>query len=193
MTKSKRNLTQKVAAGAILVALSGFVPNVTRQAQAATATINASGSFTGGLTMTAGTNLQFGKMVATQASGKLTVNTAGGTAVSKGFFNTLGATNGTIKFNAGALKAVDFTVAGPQNTLVLASTANGGKTGVVNLDTVDIGGPIAAPLAFTTGSLKQSATLTSLTTDLAIGGTVTWGAIQPLGSFTQAVRVIANF
>ncbi|MEM6781263.1 MAG: DUF4402 domain-containing protein [Pseudomonadota bacterium] len=193
MTKSKRNLTQKVAAGAILVALSGFVPNVTRQAQAATATITASGSFTGGLTMTAGTNLQFGKMVATNTGGKLTVNTAGGTVASKGFFNTLGATNGTIKFNAGALKAVDFTVAGPAKTLALASTANGGKTGVVNLSEIVVAGPIATALTFTTGSLKQSATLTSLTTDLSIGGQVTWGAVQPLGSFTHADRVIANY
>ncbi len=193
MTTKKRNLTQKVAAGAILVALSGFVPNVTRQAHAATATISASGTFTGGITLTAGTNLQFGKMVATANSGKLTVQTGGGTAGSKGFFNTVGATNGTIKFNAGALKVVDITVAGVAKTLALASTANGGKTGVVNLSTVKIGGPFAAAETFTTAGLKQSATLTSLTTDLNIGGTVTWGAVQPLGSFTQAVAVTVNY
>lgn len=193
MTTKKRNLTQKVAAGAILVALSGFVPNVSRQAQAATATISASGTFTGGITMSAGTNLVFGKMVATAAAGKLSVTTGGGTAATNGFFNTLGATNGSFKFQAGALKAVDFTIAGVQKTLALASTANGGKTGVVNLSTVKINGPFAAAETFTTGALTNSATLTSTTADILVGGAVTWGATQPLGSFTQALTLTANY
>lgn len=192
--KTRRNVTTNIAAAsAVIVTLSGFLPNPSRPVYAATATISASGSFTGGVTLTAGANLFFGKMVATNASGLLDIATSGVTAVIGGFFNTVGATNGTIKFNAGALKAIDMTIVGPANSIPLGSTANGGKTGIVNLERVTVGGPFTSKAQFNTGALKATRTLTSLTVDMNIGGRVSWGAVQPLGTFTQAISLTVSY
>ena len=88
MSNKKSNLKTRLTTGAMLVALSGFVPQITNnRALADSATINASGTFSSGIKMTAGANLQFGVMVATGASGKVTVGPGAATSASKAFFN----------------------------------------------------------------------------------------------------------
>jgi len=189
----KSNMKKRIAAGAALVALSGFVPQITNnRAQAATATIKASGTFSSGIKMTTGVNLQFGIFVATGTAGKATIKTGGGTAASKGFFNGGTQKAGTIKFLAGALKKVTMTVTGMKNTLALG-TFGGTKTGTVNLPTINIGGPFLAAQVFKIATTSAAVTLTSTTADLNIGGVVTWGAIQPVGTFSQNVKVIVHF
>lgn len=192
-TNTRSAPPRMVAASAIIITLSGFVPNLSRPAKAATATISASGSFTGGVTLSAGTNLVFGKVVATNPGGLLDVSTGGFAGGAGGFFNTVGATNGSIKFNAGALKVINLSMVGPANTLALASTANGGKTGVVNLERVTVGGPFTSKAQFNTVVSTLTRTLTSTTADLNIGGRIGWGAVLPLGSFTQAITLTVSY
>lgn len=191
MTK-KKNLKRNIAAGAVLVALSGFVPKISKPANAATATIKASGSFTSGLNLTAGANLQFGKIVATGPSGSAKITTAGATAVSKAFFNGGVQKEGSFAFLAGALKVVDLTVVGMKNSLTLGSVA-GVKTGVVNLESITLGGPLKTAQVFKVATTKQTNTLVSLTADINVGGVVTWGGIAPIGTFSQNVVLTVTF
>ena len=187
-----RVISKKVAAGAMLIALSGFVPKVTKPAHAATATITASGTFSSGIKMTAGNNLQFGVIVATGPTGKVSINTAGATSTSKAFFNGGTQKQGSIAFQAGASKNIDITVTGMKNTLTLG-TFGGAKTGTVNLPTVSVGGPYAAAEVFKVATTKNTATLTSTTADLQIGGVITWGATLPIGTFATPLTVTVTF
>ena len=182
MMDNKKNLGKKIAAGAMLVALSGFVPKVT--------TINATGSFTTGIKMTAGNDLQFGVIVPTGASGSVVVTTAGASTPNLAFNNGGIVQPGSIKFSAGASKVVDITVTGLKNSLTL-----GGATtaGTVNLPTVVIGGPLATAQTFKIATSKQTNTLNSVTKDLQIGGTVTWNAVSPVGTFNTPIKVIVSF
>lgn len=193
MIKSKRNLTKKIAAGAALVALSGFVPKMSKPAQAASASINVLGSFTSGLKMTAGNDIKFGIIVPTTGNGQATVKTGGTFVSTDGFQNGGAPANGSIKFQAGALKAVDMTMAGLKATLTLGATANGGKTGTVNLPTVSVNGPYAAAEVFKIATTKNTVTLTSTTADLVLGGVVTWGATAPIGTFTTPITLTINY
>lgn len=190
MTDNKRNLNKKIAAGAILVALSGFVPKVTKPAHAVTATISASGTFSSGLKLTAGNDLNFGIIVATAGSGKMTVNPGGGTATSNAFFNNAAQQDGSILFEAGAAKTVDITVTGMANSLALSSF-NSTTAGTVNLPTIKVQGPwnTTGTITFKAATTTASTTLTNTTGDLSIGGVVTWGAAAPVGSFSVPISV----
>lgn len=192
MSDNKRNLTKNIAAGAMLVALSGFVPHVTRTARAASASISVTGSFTSGLAMTAGTGLQFGKIVGTAVSGKVTIKTGGGVSTSKGFFNATPKA-GSIAFSAGASKKVDITVTGMKTDLTLVATANGGNTGTVTLTDVKVAGPFAVKTYTTADTTDTSVTLTDKTADLAIGGTIAWKDPIPLGAFSETITVTISF
>lgn len=188
----KRNLKSKIATGAVLVALSGFVPKVTKPVHAATATITASGTFSSGIKLTAGNNLQFGVMVATDASGSMSISAGGATSTSKAFFNGGTQQAGSVKFAAGAINKVDITVTGQKNSLTLASF-NAVKTGTVNLPSIFMTGPFGGTLTFTPGGTTTTVTLTSVTSDLNIGGVVTWNATQPVGTFSQAIKVTVSY
>ena len=191
MKVSKKNL-KNIAAGAILVALSGFVPKVSRPAHAASATVKVSGTFSSGLKMTAGQPVLYGVIVPTDANGKVTIKATGGTAISKAFFNGGVQQAGSIKFSAGASKLVDITVAGLKNSLTLGSFG-GAKTGTVNLPTAVISGPLKTAQTFKITATKQSNTLNSTTKDLNIGSVVTWNAVQPIGTFSQTLTVTVSF
>ena len=190
----KTNLKNKVAAGAALVVLSGFVPQITNnRALAATSTLTVSGSFTSGIKLSAGTNVQFATMIATNISGKATINPGGVAAISKGFFVAGGSQkDGSIKFAAGASAKVTFTVTGMKNTLALASVS-GVKQGTVNLPTINITGPYAGTEVYKAATTTNTATLTSTTADLLVGAEITWGNPQPIGSFAQAIKLVVSF
>lgn len=187
----KTNLKNKVAAGAVLVALSGFVPQISsNRAHAATATISMSGTFTSGIAMTKGTALQFGIIVATDTGGTAQVKAAGGTSASKAFFNGGTQKAGTIAFKAGASLKVDITVTGMKNTLTLGGATT---TGTVNFPTAKLSGPFAIQTFTAAGTTATSVTLTAKSSDINVGGTVTWNAIQPLGTFSDNVKVVVAF
>jgi hypothetical protein len=183
----------KLATGAVLVALSGFVPQITaNRANAASATIAASGTFSSGIKMTAASNLRFGLMVPTSATGKMSITPGNGTGTTKGFFNGGTQAAGKISFSAGALKNVDITVTGMKNTLALGSF-NGTKTGTVNLPSVFFAGPVAGSLTFKTTATKTNVALTSTKNAITLGGAVTWGATLPIGTFSQVISVTVAF
>lgn len=192
MMDNKKILSKRIAAGMALVALSGFVPKITKPVHAATATISATGTFTSGIKLTAGNNLEFGVIVPTGANGSVAISTAGVTTVSKAFINGGAPTNGTMKFAAGASKVVDITVVGLKNTLTLGSFG-GAKTGTVNLPTVTIGGPLTTAQVFKIATTKQTNTLNSTTADIAIGGIVTWNGVAPIGTFATPITVTIAF
>jgi hypothetical protein len=190
---SNKHIKTKLTTGAVLVALSGFVPQITaNRANAASATIAASGTFSSGIKMTAASNLRFGLMVATSGTGKMSVTPGNGTNTLKGFYNGGTQAAGKISFSAGALKVVDITVTGMKNTLALGSFG-GTKTGIVNLPSVFFAGPVAGTLTFKTATTKQTAALTSTKNDIAIGGAVTWGATLPVGTFSQTLSVTVAY
>lgn len=187
-----KNIAGKLALGAALVSLSGFVPKITKTVQAATATISASGSFTGGIQITAKTNVNFGQVVATASSGSISITPGGGTFVNGAFFNSPTISNGAVVFNAGAAKVMTVEVQGLQKTIPLG-TIGGVQTGVVNFATVKVGGPFAGLLTLTTGKLTDTIALTSTTQPVRIGAILSWGAVQPIGTFSQSVRITLTF
>ena len=86
----KKSISTKILGGAILLTLSGFVPKITRPVQAASATVSASGTFSGGIQITpqaGATVAQFGRIVATAPAGTVRVTPGGGTTAIGGFFN----------------------------------------------------------------------------------------------------------
>lgn len=201
MSKKKFSLTKKLAAGAALVALSGAVPQpFVGAAQAASATINAAGTFAGGISMgTTKTNLLFGSVVASADTGKLTVTPAGGTATSNGFFNG-GEQNGTIAFNAvaGGLP-VNVTASGFTAGLALAD-AGEGTQGSITLAQFSLTGPFATPttVVLKTATPAKVATLTgtagaAATADINVGGVVSWSGARPIGSFSVPVTITITY
>lgn len=191
MLKTK-TLPEKIAIGAVLVGLSGFVPKVTRVAKAATATISASGSFTGGIQVTAKTNVNFGQVVATAPSGSISITPGGATFVNGAFFNSPTISNGAVVFNAGAAKVMTVQVSGLQKTIPLG-TVGGEKTGIVDFATVKVGGPFPGLLTLTTASPNDTVLLTSTTQPVRVGAILSWGAVQPIGTFSQSVVITLTF
>lgn len=193
------SLTKKLAAGSVLVALSGFVPQpLVSSAQAASGTINAAGTFGGGISMgTTVTNLQFGSIIATGDSGKLTVSPGGVTSTSNGFFN--GAFQaGTIAFKAaaGALP-VNVTAAGFVASQALKDVGEG-TAGSITLAQVSLTGPFTAPVVLKTGTPNKVATLagataTAVTTDINVGSVINWSGGRPIGGFTLPVTITVTY
>lgn len=195
----KVNLAKKLAAGSVLVALSGFVPQpLVPAAQAASATINAAGTFAGGIQMgTTTTNLLFGSMVATGDTGKLTVQPGGGTATSNGFFN--GAVQaGTIAFKAaaGALP-VNVTAAGFVAAQALSDKGEGTQ-GSITLAQVNLTGPFTASVVLKTATPAKVATLNLTTgvtvpTDINVGSVISWSGARPIGGFSIPLTVTVTY
>lgn len=192
MLNKTQHLPQKLAVGAVMVALSGFIPKPSRVANAATATISASGSFTGGIQVTAKTNVNFGQIVATAPNGSISITPGGATFVNGAFFNSPTISNGAVVFNAGAAKTMTVAVAGLQNGLTLG-TVGGQKTGVVNLGTVKVAGPFAGTMTLTTGMVSDTVALTSTTLPVRVGAILSWGGVQPIGTFAHSVVITLTF
>ncbi|MGB0720437.1 MAG: hypothetical protein ACPGRX_08185 [Bdellovibrionales bacterium] len=188
-------LKRKIAGGAICIALSGFVPKITKPAQGATATITARGTFSSGLQVTPApgrTQAQFGKVVATAETGTFRMTPGGGSTMAGGFSNGGTALCAELAFNAGALRKMDISVVGLKASLTLG-TLNGIATGIVDFTTVKAAGPFAGTLTFSPGSAKQTVSLTSVTQDIAVCGGITWHGGKPVGTFSHQVQVIVSF
>ncbi len=195
------NLSKKAATGAALVALSGFVPQPMMQsANAASAAINVSGSFVTGVTLTPGVAVNFGKLLATAATGNITLSTAGVLSGSVGV-KKVGAlaANGSIKATiANKTAAMNVTIKG-LGPVVLAATVNGaGPAGTAKLTKILMKGAALNTLRTvtavgTTGKTTVTAAVTTPAAVIALGGRLDWTGAIPLGSFTQAITVIMAF
>ena len=179
----------------MLICLSGFVPNLSRTVRAGSATINAVGAFTEGITISPAPTakaVQFGKLVATGSSGTLRILPSGGVSAVNGFVNGGLQQQARLLFQAGASKVINISVTGLQNTLPLGTVA-GVASGIVNFSTVKVTGPFAGTKTFTIGSTKQSVALSSTTVDMGIGGAISWGPTRPIGTFNHTVTISVSF
>lgn len=192
MTDNKRNIKTKIAAGAMMVALSGFVPKVTRPVHAATATISASGTFSSGITLTAGNNLAFGKMVATAITGSFSVDVDNATT-GDAFTNGGTVAAGSVLAAFGAALAIDVTVTGFAKSIALTGA---GATGSVSLSTIKLSGPFTATtptLTFKAATTKVASSILGVTKDLSVGGQIKWDGTVPVGAFTQAIKIVMSY
>lgn len=194
MPVRKQGVIGKYALGAVLVSLSGFVPKISHAPRAASATIKASGSFTSGVKLTVGPNpvIQLGSIVATAAIGSAGITPAGGTVAIGGFYNGGTQKRATIAFQAGASKVIDVTVTGLKNSITLG-TIGGVATGTVNFGQIKITGPFAGTLTFTPAATKRTAGLTNVVGVLGVGALLTWGPVQPIGTFSQTATIVVSF
>ncbi len=201
MSYKKSHIKKKAAAvaGAAVVALSGAVPQpLISSAHAATAKISVTGSFITGIKLAAGKNVQFGSNAASNISGKATISTAGAIALTKGV--AVGGTPqaGSFAFTAVSLvPPVDLTVAGLGPVVLGATVGLGGPVGTMKLATVVLDNIGAASVALASGggttAKKAAYVITSLTGPIKVGATVTWGAVQPQGAFTQQITLTAAY
>jgi hypothetical protein len=198
MSIHKSHIKSRAAAGAVLVALSGFVPQPLMQsANAATATISVSGTFISGISLTAGLDAIFGKLVATAPNGKAVLATAGTVTPSKGVTAGGAPQAGTFQLKvASTVPMIDITVKG-LGALTLAATGGGaGPSGTAKLTSVNFDNMGAATTITGVGTTgkKVGYDLTVKTGILKMGATVTWGAALPvLGTFQAPVTLILHY
>lgn len=199
MSNQKIHLSKKAAAGAALVALSGFVPQPMMQsAQAATATINMTGSFVTGIALAAGTNASFGVLAATDVNGTATLSTAGAVTPSKAV--TAGGTPqaGSFAFTAvSTTPNIDITVAGLGAVTLNPSAGLGGPAGTVNINKVFLDNIGTAAITLTDGGGGTAKTagydFTVKTGAIKVGGQLTWGATAPIGQFSEAITLTVAY
>lgn len=194
------NTVKKIAAGAALVALSGFVPTpLVSPAMADTATITAAGTFGGGISMTAATNVKFNTIIANGDTGKLMLTASGTVTESNGFFN--GATTpGKISFKAAAGSlSVSISVAGLTSGLALSDKGEGTQ-GSITVGTITMKGPWATTNA--TATLKigtpakvhpLKATAGTVPEDILVGTRVTWSGGRPIGGFSVPLTITVAY
>ncbi|MEM7679712.1 MAG: hypothetical protein AAF182_01745 [Pseudomonadota bacterium] len=202
--------TGKIAAGAAVVALSGFVPQpAMQQAHAAnSATVNVTGSFITGISIVAQNDLQFGTLVATGSNGSYVIAPTTTVADVTSNVKAVGGQNvGDFKLAIAVTGAkVDVTVAniGVVDTLNPSVGLNPavGAT-LLKVEELYIGktnfSTPATKLTFASGG-GTTATIasafkvsTTLQQTINFGGQLSWGATQPIGQFTQPVTITMNF
>ncbi len=195
MSKNKSHMKSNAAMGAVLVALSGAVPvPFISTANAATAKISVTGSLVTGITLTAGVDAKFGKVAPTLPNGSAVLSTAGVVTPSNGVTAGGAPQNGTIAFTAvDTTPNVDITIAGMGSMALAATTGGAAATGTAKLSQVKLGAIGAAAAALSTGggttATSAGYAITTTSAVMKVGATVTWGAVQALGSFAEEITV----
>lgn len=185
---TKKIKNTKLAAGATLIALSGFVPEaVMSPAHADTAAIAGSGTFSDGITFVAGTNLLFNTIVATGAAGTARVLPGGGTSAVSAVFVGVTQKAGTFAFNGAVSTSLNLTLSSGVTSGVALATQ-----GKITLNTVKITGPFTAPVTFV-GNSKQVGVINNKTADMNVGAQVTWAGGVPLGTFAFPIKVVVSY
>jgi hypothetical protein len=203
MIDSTKISKKKMAAGAALVALSGFVPQpLMQQAHAAAATINVTGSFITGITLNAGRDAQFGVMAASDVNGTVTLSTAGAVTFAAGKGVTVGGAPqaGSFAFTAvSTVPNIDITVAG-LGAVALAASANGlGPIGTAKLSKIVLGGldSGAAQVTLTDGGSGTAKVagydFDEATATIDVGAQLTWTTPPPIGSFTAPITLTISY
>jgi hypothetical protein len=183
-----------------LVSLSGFVPVplIVHTARAASATISFQGSLITGVQIGPGINVQFGKLVATGPNGSMIINPGGGFGSTKGVTAGGAPQAGSFTFKAvNSTGPIDVTVKGLGPVTLAATPGGGGPVGTAKLSKVIIGGIGPAPLVMTATAggvaTAKNYGLSTKNGPMEIGIGVTWGAVQPIGSFTQQIIMRVTF
>jgi hypothetical protein len=199
MLKPRKRKHSKALASAVLVTLSNFVPvPPVRTVRAATASISVAGSWITGVKIAPGLNVKIGNIVATGPNGSVIISPGGVVGPSKGVTAGGAPQAGSFLFTAvNSAGPIDVTVKGMGPLTLVATPGGGGPIGTAKIGKVIIGGIGAAPLNVTdggggTGTAKNYA-LTTKNGPMEIGVQITWGAVQPIGSFTQQIVMIARF
>lgn len=190
-TKPILNST-KIAGGAALVALSGVVPvpaPFMQQADAATTTINVTGSFISGITIQSATDVSIGTIVPTGATGTAKVD-AGGAKGGSNATIIAGNVDGKIKLNFKVNKQIDVKVAG-FGTLGPTVTS-------ATLDKLYFSGAFAVTVTGGAGTATATAANNAITASgnskiANVGAGVSWTGGFPQGAFTQAVTITITF
>jgi hypothetical protein len=185
VTSSKGTLNKKMTAGAVMVALSGFVPDaINNVALADTATINATGTFSDGISLTAGTNLQFNTIVATDTSGTARLLPSGvGTSVVKAVFVGISQVPGTFAFNGAVTQSVNVSLISGITSKVVLPTQ-----GDITIATLKFTGPFTA--TFTANKSTAAAIgAGNKALDINVGGQVIWSGATPLGAFSVPIKL----
>ncbi len=201
MSIKKTNLIKKAASGVALVALSGVVPQpLVNDAQAATATINLSGSFITGIQLTALNALNFGSIAVTSPTGTASVSTAGGFVSTDAVAVGGALAAGKITFKAvNTTPNVDITAKCTQaQKLTLAATGGGnGPTGTIKVVSVTLGaiGATATTLAFGAGTTIQKAgyNINTKSAAMLVGTNVSWAGGQPIGTFAAPLIMTISY
>lgn len=188
-----KNLKTKVAAGAALVALSGFVPQpLMQQANAATATINATGSFISGVALAGGQALQFGTIVATQTTGNVQI-TVGGAAANTNNALMLGAPQqGLFTYTLAITGSLRLSIT--QGIGAVAGPAPGTvQLNRVTFSSANVNGGNTFQFAATGAIQTHSFGDTGPANNLNMGGRIAWNGGRPIGAFTQTVGLFMAF
>lgn len=185
MSHIKLNKT-KVAAGAAIVALSGFVPTpVVQNAEAASTPINISGSFISGITIASKVDVSMGNIIASGATGKIQLKAGGATSGTNATIIS-GSAPGKIKATYKAAQPVDVTVAGFGKIGVPTNTATLTKMYFTGVFSATITGGTATPTA---SSLGRVLTGTGTGKVVNIGAGISWTGGRPGGAFAKATTV----
>ncbi len=195
---TKTIINKKMAAGAALVALSGFVPQpLVGTAEAASAKIDVSGSFITGIKLAAGQDVKFGSLAATDVNGTAKIVTAGTVTLTKGVAVGGAPQAGSFVFTAvSTTPNVDITVAGLGAVVLAASVGGGGPTGTVTLNKIILkGAGIDETLTDGGGGTAKKAgeAISAKTGPIKVGAIVGWGGTQPIGSFTQEITLTIGY
>lgn len=192
--RKKRNLL----AGPLLVSLSGFVPvPLWNSARAASASISLTGSFITGVKIAPGINVQIGQIAVTGVNGSIIISPAGVLTPSKAVTAGGAIQAGSFIFTAVGTVPVDVTAKGLGALTLTPSIGGLGPVGTAKLNQVIIDGIGAAPLVLTDNGAgsdtAQNYNITTKNGPIDIGLQLTWGAVQPIGAFTQQIVLTVSF
>ncbi len=191
--------SKKAAAGLALITLSGFVPQPYIQSvEAASASLSVTGSFITGVIVVVGGSVKIGQVVATDINGSLTINVLGVVNPSKALTAGGAPQEGSFAITfVDTGPNVDITVSN-MGAVVLAPSVGGvGPTGTVKINKVILDNFATAPVSLTDGGggtdTATNIDVTTATGTLNLGVQLTWGAVQPIGSFAHAIVMTISF
>lgn len=188
-----------------LVSLSGFVPApvMVQSARAGSTTLSVTGQFITGISLVKKADMKWGKMVATDTGGKISLTTAGAHANSAKAVGLSGEGAGQYTYKAATTTAgFDITVKGMGALALGATTGGAAAAGTAKLTKVLFG------KVFDTGKGDVTCTVgpgTSCKSAVAaadfdvksgtakLGGVISWTAPQPIGQFGQALTIIMSY
>jgi hypothetical protein len=213
----KKNRTKELrkAVGAVLaapvavplIALSGFMPLplMVQSARAGTTTLSITGQFITGFSLVKIADMKWGKMVATDTGGKISLTTLGAHAGSVKGLGVAGEQNGIFSYKAvSTAAAFDVTVKGIGPLALGATTGGAAAKGTAKLNTILFGkafsggtktakcvagGGTTCKVAVTAGA--QFGVKSNPTAE--IGGIVSWTTPKPIGEFGQTLTLIISY
>ncbi len=212
----KNTKTMRKAVGAVLaapvvvplVAITGYLPAplIMQSARAGSTTLSVTGQFITGFALSKKADMKWGKMVATDTGGKISLSTAGAHAGSAKGVGVAGEAQGVFSYKAvSTAAAFDITVKGI-GKLTLGSTTGGAKAvGTAKLNTILFGKAFSGVASKTAkcvagGGTTCKAAVTAgaqfaVKSNAAapIGGIISWTTPKPIGAFGQTLTLIIGY